>query len=323
MARKSSNPKKAAVVRVIFMMGVWVLYLLFALACVSYSEGDTAVRYVNGAVGYHNWCGAFGARIAAAALTGVGPGIFVGIALLGVAMVLWTKGDEITQLPLRIIGSAMLVAVVSTLFNLCSSAADSGGMLGVALGSLLFVYFKHGAWLILLMSLVVAGLLVADEIVLGLPAKFMWVGKRIPAEQVASAAAGAAKGAAGGVWGGFKSMLESLARKDRGKSVEEARMPAPTAVERMMAAGIGWRMRLRRDGAIAVNGGSGRRGNSGGRGRGRDGYPGEAGGEKKRRDRSAQARAAQGAVTAIPANAAAVAEAGFGQLPVAGPGFAG
>ncbi|HVT79995.1 MAG TPA: DNA translocase FtsK 4TM domain-containing protein, partial [Phycisphaerae bacterium] len=235
MARKSSNPNRAAVIRVIFMMGVWVLYLLFALSCISYQENDSAVRMVNGPIAYHNWCGAVGARIAAGALGGIGPGIFVGIALLGVAMAFWTRGMEITQLPLRIIGAAMLVAVVSTLFNMCSSAADAGGNLGIALGSLLFLYFKHGGWLILLMSLVVSALLVADEIVLKLPAKLLWVGKRLPAEQVA----GAAAGAAGGMWGGMKSIFETLTRKDRAKRVkrkdaagaEAARMTIPAAPE--------------------------------------------------------------------------------------------
>jgi S-DNA-T family DNA segregation ATPase FtsK/SpoIIIE len=211
------------------MMGVWLAYLLFTLACVSYSDNDTPVRYVNGTVGYHNWCGAFGARIAAAALGGVGPGIFVGIALLGVAMVLWTRGEPVTQLPLRIIGTAMLIAVVSAFFNMCSSRADAGGNLGIALGSLLYLYFKHGAWLLLMMSAVVGSLLVADEIVLGLPAKLLHIGKRLPTEQVA----GAAAGAAGGVWGGFKSIVEVLSRNNRARKAK--RKEAPTEAARSMS----------------------------------------------------------------------------------------
>ncbi|HEY4328239.1 MAG TPA: DNA translocase FtsK 4TM domain-containing protein, partial [Phycisphaerae bacterium] len=234
MARKA-NPNRAAVVRVIFVMTVWVLYLLFALACVSYSPGDTASAYHNGVVAYHNWCGAFGARVAEAALTGVGPGIFVGIALLGLAMGLWSKGTPVTQLPLRVIGAALLVAVVSTLFNMCSSGSDSGGMLGVALGNLLFLYFKHGAWLIALATLIVGGLLVADEIVLSLPGRMKSISRHVPTEQLASAAAGAAKGAAGGMWGGFRSMLESLGRKNQAK--RKKKDVAPTTAERRMEAG--------------------------------------------------------------------------------------
>jgi S-DNA-T family DNA segregation ATPase FtsK/SpoIIIE len=71
--------------------------------------------------------------------------------------------------------------------------------------------------------------------VLKLPAKLLWVGKRLPAEQVA----GAAAGAAGGMWGGMKSIFETLTRKDRAKRVkrkdaagaEAARMTIPAAPE--------------------------------------------------------------------------------------------
>jgi DNA segregation ATPase FtsK/SpoIIIE, S-DNA-T family len=213
MPRKSPHPRRAAVIRVIVSLFAWVFYLLFSLACVSYSPNDTAVQFRSGAFAYHNWCGAFGANIAEHTLAGAGPGIFVAIVLLGIALVLWTRGQPLTQLPLRIIGSAMLVAVVSTFFNLCSFAPDSGGNLGIALGTLLHHYFHFGAWIILFASLVVGGLLVADEIVLGLPAKMLWIGKRMPTEQVANVAAGAA----GGMWGGLRSMIDSLSRNQRAK----------------------------------------------------------------------------------------------------------
>src|SRR5438874_2165436 len=107
MARKSSNSNKGPVVRVIVMMFIWVFYLMFALACISYSPSDppsTTVFKLTSAVKFHNWCGSFGAQMAYAAMHGVGPGIFAAIVLVGWALVLWTKGDEITQLPLRIIG---------------------------------------------------------------------------------------------------------------------------------------------------------------------------------------------------------------------------
>ena len=218
MARKSPNPNKAAITRVVVMLFIWVFFLLFALACVSYSPTDPTtsnpnVAILQGSLHYHNWCGRFGAYLAFYAMTGIGPGIFVGIALLAVALVMWTKGSPISQLPLRFIGGAMLVAVVSTLFNMCARDEDAGGHLGVALGSLLFLYFKHGAWLIAFASMVVGGLLVADEIVLALPAKLLWIGKRMPAEQVASVAADAA----GGMWGGLRNMWETLSRKNGGK----------------------------------------------------------------------------------------------------------
>ncbi len=108
---------------------MWVLYILFTLACISYSPSDPPSPSIAafGAVHYHNWIGAFGAHIAYAAMQGVGPGVFVGIVVLGIALVLWIKGDDITQLPLRVIGGAMLVAVVSTLFNMMRPASAEAG----------------------------------------------------------------------------------------------------------------------------------------------------------------------------------------------------
>src|SRR4051812_31805677 len=108
MARKTTNPTKAAVVRVIVMMFIWIFYLMFALACISYSPADPTstnpnVAVIQGSPHFHNWCGKFGAFLAFHAMTGIGPGIFVGIVFLGFALFFWTKGEPITQLPLRMI----------------------------------------------------------------------------------------------------------------------------------------------------------------------------------------------------------------------------
>src|SRR4051794_4760602 len=101
MGRKSStSASKGPVVRVIVMMFIWVFYLMFALACISYSPSDppsAMVVNLTGAAKIHNWCGSIGAHLAYAAMNGIGPGVFAAIVLLGWALVLWTKGDEITQ----------------------------------------------------------------------------------------------------------------------------------------------------------------------------------------------------------------------------------
>ncbi len=223
MPRKSTA-KNSAVGRVIFMTAIWAAYLLFALSCVSFNPDDppsaNVVRVSGSAPAIHNWCGALGALIAHFAVTGIGPGIFVGIAFLGVALFMWTRGDEITQLPLRIIGVAMVIAVVSTLFN-GFSGQDSGGMIGVGLGSLLGYYFGHGAWLIMLASLVVGALLAVDEIVLALSARLVLLGKQLPSDQLS--------GAADRMWSGVKGFVESLGR--RGKSGSR-RKPAEAPPEK-------------------------------------------------------------------------------------------
>ena len=209
-ARKNNNPNKAIISRVIFMMFVWVAYLLFTLACISFDPSDPPSHmFVNlGHVTYHNWCGAVGANIAYSTLQGIGPGIFVAIAFFCIALVLWTKGDPITQLPLRIIGVALLLAAVSTLFNMSGSPGPwgegAGGMLGIAIGHFLDVEFRHGAWFILIATFAVGGLLAADEFMLALPARLLWVGKKLPTEPVAAAASGAATGLWGSIVGSFE-----------------------------------------------------------------------------------------------------------------------
>ncbi|HUO09753.1 MAG TPA: DNA translocase FtsK [Phycisphaerae bacterium] len=233
-ARKNSNPNKAVISRVIFMMFVWVGYILFTLACISFNASDPPSHMVAtfGAQSYHNWCGAVGAQIAYSTLQGIGPGIFVAIAFFAVALVLWTRGDAITQLPLRIIGCALLVAGVSTLSNMSGAPGPwgegAGGMLGIAIGHFLFVEFRHGSWFILIATFVVGGLLAADEFMLALPARLLWVGKKLPTEPVAAAATGAATGIWGTIcssfegWGSSKKMGKVSGRKKKDASEKGA-----------------------------------------------------------------------------------------------------
>jgi len=221
MPRKS---KPSAVPRIIVMMFIWVAYLLFALACVSYHPDDppsSKLVVIAGVAHVHNWCGAVGARVASLAVVGIGPGVFVGIAFLGIALFMWTRGQEITQLPLRAIGTAMLIAVVSTLFNLMGlGGAHPGGDIGIALGDLLDIYFKHGAWFILIASLVVGALLVADEIVIAFSHKLVWLGKQLPADHLSHAADRA--------WTGVKAFVENVSKRPktpRRKAVESPEQP--------------------------------------------------------------------------------------------------
>jgi S-DNA-T family DNA segregation ATPase FtsK/SpoIIIE len=215
--KTNTNPNKAIITRVICMMFVWVFFIMFTLACVSFDKSDppSHMTATFGPTAVHNWCGAMGARVAYLAMQRVGPGTFVGIVLFGIALVVWTKGQQVTQLALRIIGAALLIAGVSTLWNLMGGSGPfgegAGGMLGIAIGHYLSVEFRHGAWFLLIATFVVGGLLAADEFMLALPARLLWVGKRLPTEPVAAAATGAA----GGVWGGIRGLFASLSAKSR------------------------------------------------------------------------------------------------------------
>src|ERR1700744_4137334 len=111
-ARKESHPNKEIIVRITLMLFAWVAFIVFTLSCVSFSENDRMRVMIGGPAQYANWCGAVGSHIADVALRSIGPGVFVGIVLLGIAMVIWTQGKKVTQLPLRVIGAALLIASV-------------------------------------------------------------------------------------------------------------------------------------------------------------------------------------------------------------------
>src|ERR1035437_75914 len=100
-ARKESNPNKALIIRVILMMFVWVLFTIITLSLISFSAADPShmsVRLTNPEQ-IHNWCKTFGAAVAYWGMYRIGPGIFVGLVFLGIAMVMWTKGSKISQFP--------------------------------------------------------------------------------------------------------------------------------------------------------------------------------------------------------------------------------
>jgi S-DNA-T family DNA segregation ATPase FtsK/SpoIIIE len=224
--KNSGNPNKAIITRVILMMFVWVFFVIFTLACVTFDKSDPPSHMVAvfGPTTVHNWCGVVGAKVAYLAMERIGPGVFVGIVLLGIALVIWTKGEKVPQLALRIIGAGLLIAAVSTLFNLLGGngpfGEGAGGLLGIAIGTFLSVEFRHGAWFLLMATFVVGGLLAADEFMLALPARLLWVGKKLPTEPVAAAATGAA----GGVWGGVRALFASMGSTSRmGKGKADGR----------------------------------------------------------------------------------------------------
>jgi S-DNA-T family DNA segregation ATPase FtsK/SpoIIIE len=222
----------------------WTAWLFVVLSCVSYHHEDNFWRgglaktwpFVSAHPGsspsdyyntpqVQNWCGAVGATVAYYTLGNIGPGFFIGLAMIAMALVVWTKGDDVTQLSLRMIGGALLVAVVSALFNLiCKESvlpAGPGGSLGVAIGEFLRVRFNQvGTWLIVLLTLVVGLLLAVDEIMLALPHLLLRTWERVPTEQLA----GAATGVAGSAWGRMKERVEDWNKSRRDARREAARV---------------------------------------------------------------------------------------------------
>lgn len=199
MAR-SREKDNSQVGRIIVLCALWALWLFVALSCVSYHEFDppTPRAYFTTRPDAQNWCGLVGAYVAWFAMSKIGPGVFVAIVLLGYGLFAWTRRQAIQQWPLRVIGGALLICCVSAMFNMFGGGARSetfadgrGGVVGIALGTFLRAKFSYlGSWLILLPSLLVGLLLVADEFMLALPARLAFLWSRMPRKQMASATGG-------------------------------------------------------------------------------------------------------------------------------------
>ncbi len=191
MAR-SKEKNNSQVGRIILLCALWALWLFFALSCVSYHPTDGMI-YTTERISVQNWCGSVGAHIAFFAMNKIGPGIFVAIVLLGYGLLAWSRRQTIDQWPLRVIGGALLICCVSAVFNMfggshsAATADGRGGVVGVALGTFLRNKFNLlGSWLILLPSLLVGLLLVADEFMLALPSRLAFLWSRMPRKQMAS-----------------------------------------------------------------------------------------------------------------------------------------
>lgn len=238
---KKDNTKKLRMIRYVAVCVLWAIWLFFALSCLTYTGNQQMVVVRNPNQWTQNpytgltpnrLVGPFGVAMAYLAFENVGPGIFVIIILLAVLLAVWTGGRSLSQWLLRTIGAGLIMVVVSTLFHLMhlksSLPSGSGGMLGFAVGSFLYERFASlGTALLLILTLIVGLLLVADEIMLALPAHVVATWNRVPKQQLA----GAAAGAAGGFWASFREVADFLGnrtkmgRKERKKNPAEAGKP--------------------------------------------------------------------------------------------------
>ncbi len=152
--------------------------------------------------GYHNAAGAAGARLAYELLHWFGRGVYAGaLSLTIVAGVLLING-RMRDMPWRIAGFAVLTTAFSVAAYLRYDPAATGagvgpaGVLGEGVGGWLFARFNAtGAWLIVIVSILLGLLLAADFIVLRIPAAtkrlMAWFAKRAQQRKDALAAAAA------------------------------------------------------------------------------------------------------------------------------------
>lgn len=150
---------------------IFLLILIFS--CLSFNVGDWPSLYTSPNNNPpKNWCGSAGEFCAYHLLYFIGPGVFVlllyGLWLLGFKI----AGKKIAQPALRTIGAALLAMAISSTFfclwpaKMFEFPIGSGGLVGVGAATFLKAHFaSFGTFLLLLALWIVAGLLLADDLV--------------------------------------------------------------------------------------------------------------------------------------------------------------
>ncbi len=159
---------------VLVLLGVvvlaWLSLLTFSRTDPPSSDVAATQREVSNAAGH------VGAYIAFHLRYWLGAGVYMGLMFTTVAAFLLMMGGRISDLPWRLIGIALLITATSSavyLFNpvLCDDLhSGTAGVLGISTGRLLTTRFAlPGAWLIVVITLLIGLMLAADNLVLQLP----------------------------------------------------------------------------------------------------------------------------------------------------------
>ena len=245
-----SQPRHKRLLRLCLVPVGWAAWLFILLSMLSYHPADPTIlnsspAYYAGHVVGHNWCGLFGASIAALLMNNIGPGAWVLLIMFGAILVVWSVGGNITQLIFRLLGGVVLIAAVSGLANLMhigvSLPAGPGGMLGMTIGSVLKrTLSTAGSALVLALALIVGLLLAADEIVMAIFPMTANAWKKMPTDEIASTAGTVA----GGVWGMLAKGFEALFTRKPAPKNKKARIapiaekPAPAAAATDVSASL-------------------------------------------------------------------------------------
>lgn len=133
----------------------------------------------------HNACGKIGAWVAYQLFHWVGQGVYPLLLLSALVGVKALRGRSVTDLALRSVGIAMTSVVVATIARMVLPGSDTslpeghGGIIGIALATLMRSQFGTlGSTVILLCGLLIGLLLAADDVLRATPAVFIWVVKR-------------------------------------------------------------------------------------------------------------------------------------------------
>ena len=126
-----------------------------------------------------NAAGIVGAYFAYLLRYWLGAGVYMGLLFASVASVSLVFGSRMSDWFWRLLGAMLMVAATSTAVYIKQSGAGSVldfGLLGGALGEFLMGRFSWAAWIIVAISVAISVMLMADNLVLKLPAvgKHLW-----------------------------------------------------------------------------------------------------------------------------------------------------
>src|SRR5687768_16870048 len=177
--------QRPSVVRTVGWMlagGVWVFA---ALALWSFSVTDWPSHASFPYPPAHNWCGFIGAWTAYQLYAAVGQGAWAILAATGLLVLLRLLDYKVRDLWLRAAGLALLTVAVAAVFaelgwNLAGMPEGDGGVFGIASAGYLRQHFGvAGTRLALILACLAGVLLVADELVVTVPARMLGFARQV------------------------------------------------------------------------------------------------------------------------------------------------
>ncbi len=171
--------------------GVWVF---LALALWSFRVTDWPSHASFPYPTARNWCGSIGAWTAYQLYAAVGQGAWAVIAATGLLVLLRVLDYKVKDLWLRAAGLAVLTVAIAAVFaelgwNLSGLPEGDGGVFGIAAGGYLKQHFGvAGTRLALILASLAGLLLVADELVVTVPARMLGFARQVR-DDVAKASA--------------------------------------------------------------------------------------------------------------------------------------
>ncbi|MCD4699367.1 MAG: DNA translocase FtsK 4TM domain-containing protein [Phycisphaerae bacterium] len=143
------------------------------MAVMSFEPTDPPATVIYPPPAVRNAAGPAGAHIAFGLMYWLGRGgTFALLIVATISAGVMLLGGRINHLPWRMVGLAMMVAASATTSHILHpSTASAGGILGIGVGAALLKYMAGtGAWLVLATAFGISVMLMADSLVLKLPA---------------------------------------------------------------------------------------------------------------------------------------------------------